>query len=117
MSKNNKPANTSRREFLLKGSMASMSLFMVGSVAQAKSFLNYFGEKPNSKFFGVQIGVITYSFRSMPGSIEQILQYCVDSNINAIELIGDAAEEYAGKPINPRKNGTAHSGTTYAVNG
>jgi sugar phosphate isomerase/epimerase len=105
MPKNNKPANTSRREFLLKGSMASMSLFMVGSVKQAKSFLNYFGEKPNSKFFGVQIGVITYSFRSMPGSIEQVLQYCVDSNISAIELMGDTAEEYAGKPVNPVKMG------------
>ncbi|HEY4875174.1 MAG TPA: hypothetical protein VIH86_06350, partial [Puia sp.] len=105
MPKNNKPANTSRREFLLKGSMASMSLFMAGSVTQTKSFLNYFGEKPNSKFFGVQIGVITYSFRSMPGSIEQVLQYCVDSNISAIELMGDTAEEYAGKPVNPVKMG------------
>jgi sugar phosphate isomerase/epimerase len=54
--------------------------------------------KPNSKINGVQIGVITYSFRSMPGSIEQILKYCIDCNINAIELMGDAAEAYAGAP-------------------
>jgi sugar phosphate isomerase/epimerase len=54
--------------------------------------------KPNSKINGVQIGVITYSFRSMPGSIEQLLQYCLACNINAIELMGDAAEKYAGAP-------------------
>jgi sugar phosphate isomerase/epimerase len=105
MPKNYKLENSSRREFLLKGSMATMSLLMVGSVTKARSFLNYFQKKPDSKFFGVQIGVITYSFRSMPGSIEQVLQYCVDSNINAIELIGDVAEEYAGKPVNPVKMG------------
>ncbi|MEJ7677082.1 MAG: hypothetical protein WKG06_04235 [Segetibacter sp.] len=58
---------------------------------------------PNSKFFGVQIGVITYSFRSMPGNAEQVLKYITDSGISAIELMGDAVEEYAGKPVNPVK--------------
>jgi hypothetical protein len=31
--------------------------------------------KPNSIFGGVQIGTITYSFRSLPSSAE-VLQYC-----------------------------------------
>ncbi|MCO5934369.1 hypothetical protein NAF17_02355 [Mucilaginibacter sp. RB4R14] len=39
---------------------------------------------------GVQIEVITYSFRSMPGTAEDLLKYCIDCNINAIELMGDA---------------------------
>lgn len=99
--KNNNTQNQSRREFLLKGSMASVGLLMAGSAAWAKPFL--FAGKPGSKFFGVQIGVITYSFRSMPGNAEQQLKYITDSGISAIELMGDAVEEYAGKPVNPFK--------------
>ncbi len=37
----------------------------------------------------------------MPGSVEQVLQYIVDSGISAIELMGDNVEDYAGKPANP----------------
>lgn len=69
--------------------LASKSVFAAGSLFQSK---------PNSVINGVQIGVITYSFRSMPGSAEQLLKYCLECNINAIELMGDAAEAYAGKP-------------------
>ena len=56
--------------------------------------------KPNSNFDGVQIGVITYSYRSMPGAndAEALLKYIVDSGISAIELMGPAAEIYAGSP-------------------
>jgi sugar phosphate isomerase/epimerase len=54
--------------------------------------------KPNSKFNGVQIGAITYSFRSMPCNAEQILKYCLEANISAIELMGATAEEFAGAP-------------------
>ncbi len=102
MTSNKKTTNyTSRRDFLLKGSMASLGLMMAGSAAWSKSFA--FGDKPDSKFAGVQIGVITYSYRSMPGSVQQVLQYIVDSGISAIELMGDAVEDYAGKPANPVK--------------
>lgn len=55
-------------------------------------------DKPNSKFSGVQIGTITYSFRSLPGSAEQTLQYCVNSGVSAIELMGDVVEDFAGCP-------------------
>ena len=98
---NNNAKNQSRREFLVKGSIASVGLLMTGSLVWSKPFL--FDPKPDSKFFGVQIGVITYSYRSMPGNAEQILQDVVESGISAIELMGDVAEEYAGKPINPVK--------------
>lgn len=37
-------------------------------------------------------------FRSMPGSMEQLLQYRIQCNINAIELMGQPAEAYAGMP-------------------
>lgn len=98
---NNKPDNQSRRSFLAKGSMASLALFMRVPAVWSKPFL--FAGDPDSKFLGVQIGVITYSFRSMPGNVEQILKYITDSGISAIELMGDAVEDYAGKPVNPVK--------------
>ena len=56
-------------------------------------------QKPNSKFGGVQVGAITYSYRTMPDqSLEAILNYTVQSGINSIELLGDAVERYAGRP-------------------
>ncbi len=55
----------------------------------------------NSNFGGVQIGAITYSWRSMPGSAEDVLQYCLDSGISSIELMGNVAEEFAGIPAGP----------------
>ncbi|NOR75933.1 MAG: TIM barrel protein [Draconibacterium sp.] len=54
-----------------------------------------------SKFGGVQIGVITYSWRSMPGTAEDILKYCVEGGISSLELMGNVAEEYAGIPVMP----------------
>lgn len=100
----------SRRKFLQQGSLASLALFCAGKTGWAKDPFPVAG--PDSKFKGVQVGVITYSFRSMPGKPEQLLQYCIDSNISAVELMGDSIEDYAGKPVNtfkmpPRVNGQA----------
>jgi sugar phosphate isomerase/epimerase len=59
-------------------------------------------KKPNSNFDGVQIGVISYSWRSMPkGTAADILGYCLQSGISSIELMGDAVEQYAGIPSMP----------------
>jgi sugar phosphate isomerase/epimerase len=59
-------------------------------------------DKPDSNFNGVQIGVISYSWRSMPaGGAEDILRYCLESGISSIELMGSVAEEYAGIPPSP----------------
>ena len=54
--------------------------------------------RPNSIFGGVQIGTITYSFRSLPSSAEQVLQYCLDCGISGVELMSNVAESYAGAP-------------------
>jgi len=40
--------------------------------------------RPNSTFGGVQIGTITYSFRSLPSSAEETLKYCLDCGISGI---------------------------------
>jgi sugar phosphate isomerase/epimerase len=54
--------------------------------------------KPDSVFGGVQIGTITYSFRSLPSSADEVLKYCLDCGISAIELMSNVAESYAGAP-------------------
>jgi sugar phosphate isomerase/epimerase len=57
--------------------------------------------KPNSQFHGVQIGAITYSFRALPGSAEEVLKYCLDCGISAVELMSNVPESYAGAPAPP----------------
>ena len=91
----------SRRQFLQQTALASLGCIFIGKSGMAATPFGMISDKPNSLINGVQIGAITYSFRSLPGSAEQLLQYCLDANISAIELMGDAIEEYAGAPKNP----------------
>jgi sugar phosphate isomerase/epimerase len=52
--------------------------------------------RPNSLINGVQVGTITYSYRSMPDqSAEATLKYVVASGISAIELMGGPVNAYA----------------------
>jgi len=104
-----KTINVSRRHFIGTGMLAAAGIALTSKGAFAKSI--FATAKPNSKINGVQIGVITYSFRSMPGSIQQILQYCIQCNINDIELMGEAAEAYAGAPA---RDGSADYATKLA---
>lgn len=88
-----------RREFLQKSALGIAGLvtapsWLQGAPALIKSF-----NKPDSLINGVQVGCITYSFRSMPDqSAEATLKYVVDSGISSIELMGDPAESFAGMP-------------------
>jgi sugar phosphate isomerase/epimerase len=91
-----KEQNDSRRRFIRTSMLAAAGMALASKASFASSI--FAADKPNSKINGVQIGVITYSFRSMPSSAEQLLQYCLECNINDIELMGEAAEAYAGAP-------------------
>ena len=99
----------SRREFgklALAGvpaaAWAGRSGLMLEALAQSK---------PNSLINGVQIGVITYSFRSMPDqSAEATLKYILDSGISAIELMGGPVESFAGAPSAAGRGGGAGRG-------
>jgi len=71
---------------------------VAASATMSKYALGSSEGKPNSNFNGVQIGAITYSFRSMPGSAEDILKYARQCGLNSIELMGDPAEKFAGVP-------------------
>jgi sugar phosphate isomerase/epimerase len=78
----------SRRSFLgTTAAIAASSMMPKFATAAAK---------PNSKFNGVQIGIITYSYRSLPGSAEEILKYVTECGISSIELMGGTAEQFAG---------------------
>ena len=55
--------------------------------------------KPNSKFGGVQVGInVPYSFRGMPGSADDILQYMTQLNLSAAELRLQPVEAFLGAP-------------------
>jgi len=56
-----------------------------------------------SEYQGVKIGVITYSWRSMPSSPADIIKYCKQTGINSLELMGNIAEDYAGSPAGPAR--------------
>lgn len=86
----------SRRKFIA-GSATLAGAAFTSNIIGAPALIRNLG-KPNSLFKGVQIGTITYSFRSMPTSAEQVLQYCIDANVSAIELMGPTAEAFAGAP-------------------
>lgn len=88
----------SRRQFIGKSTAAVAGLGLASSsLWAAPAIIRNLG-KPNSKFNGVQIGTITYSFRSLPSDAEQILKYCLESNVSAIELMGNTGEAFAGAP-------------------
>lgn len=108
-----KNISLSRREFIGKTAIAVTGIaFTSHAVMGAPAVLRNLG-KPNSKFNGVQIGTISYSFRSLPCNAEQLLKYCIDCNISGIELMGNTAEAFAGAPhtsTEPRPPGAPGGG-------
>ena len=71
----------------------------IGKIAVAASGgARLLAAKPNSVIGGVRIGIITYSFRALPSSADDVLKYCLDCGISAIELMSNVAESYAGAP-------------------
>jgi len=92
-----KKDTVSRRDFITRSAIATTGLLIAQSGFSAPTILKNLG-KPNSKINGVQIGAITYSFRSLPTSAEQVLKYLQDCDISAIEMMGTTAEAFAGAP-------------------
>ncbi len=94
--------NVSRRKFIGTSATLVAGTALAGPTLFGSTWARSRALTPNSIIGGVQIGVITYSFRSMPDqSAEATLDYVLDCGINAIELMGDPAESFAGKPENP----------------
>jgi sugar phosphate isomerase/epimerase len=93
----NQKNTLSRRSFI--GAAAALA----ASSAIPKFSLAAGAAKPNSKFNGAQIGVITYSYRSMPGTAEDLLKYLIKCGISSIELMGGPVEQFAGAPSGGRR--------------
>lgn len=95
----------SRRKFLRTSSKVATGLALYKPLMGAPAIIkNLF--QPDSVIKGVQIGVITYSFRSMEDqSAEATLKYILDSGISAVELMGGPAESFAGMPEAPVDRG------------
>ena len=95
--------SVTRREFG-KLAMASVPATLIGDRALAGVLAQ--SSRPSSLINGVQIGVITYSYRAMPEQgADAVLRYVQESGINAVELMGSAIETYAGAPAMPRRPG------------
>ena len=75
--------------------MVMVIAFMTGCSGSSKK------SDTESEYQGVQIGVITYSWRSMPSSPQDIINYCKQTGISSLELMGNIAESFAGAPEGP----------------
>jgi sugar phosphate isomerase/epimerase len=87
----------SRRRFLeTSASAAALALipfnhsFAIGQSAK----------KPNSKINGVQLGLTTYCYRSIPHNLEEVLQYVLTSGVSTLEM-RSVLEEGLGIPQAP----------------
>ena len=79
-----KKSTISRRKFLGTTAAAAAG---ISFVPVNYSFTNgRQRKKPNSKVAGVQLGLTTYSYREIPHSLEQVLQYVLKADINALEM-------------------------------
>jgi sugar phosphate isomerase/epimerase len=93
-----KNEDISRRKFLGTTALAAAGITLLSKQSfGVPAFIENLG-KPNSLFKGVQIGAVSYSWRDLPSNPEQVLQYCIDSNISAVELMGPTIEEALGIP-------------------
>ena len=94
-----------RRSFLatISRSLAVIALTSPAVFASPSYIPNLFNSK--STINGVQLGVISYSFREMTDqSAEAILQYIKECGVNGVELMGETAESFLGSPENKIDN-------------
>ena len=87
--------DASRRRFLRTAAAAAASTLLPGSAFGA---VRFGGRRTVA---GVQLGAISYSFRTIPNSAEEILDYMLDLGLDTVELMGGPAEQYAGAPAGP----------------
>ncbi len=76
----------------------------IGKLALTAVPLAALAAKPESKYGGVQVGTISYSFREMPepNNCEALLKHMTDLGLNGIELMNAPAETFAGAPVAQR---------------
>jgi sugar phosphate isomerase/epimerase len=87
----------SRRRFLgTTASAAALALIPFShSFAAGKNI-----KKPNSRIHGVQLGLTTYCYRSIPHNLDEVLEYVLASGVNSLEM-RSVLEEGLGIPQGP----------------
>jgi sugar phosphate isomerase/epimerase len=90
--RNKMKRQVTRREFIGSAAAVAACTMMPGYVLGQRA------SKPNSNFNGVQIGAITYSFRSIPSSADDILGYLVKCGLSSCEMMYGPVEQFAGAP-------------------
>jgi sugar phosphate isomerase/epimerase len=81
----------------------------LGKIALAAIPLARLQAKVNSKFGGVQIGAITYSFRDGTNDLDAIIKAMVQIGLSEAELMSNHAEAAAGAPSPPRGGGAGRA--------
>lgn len=84
----------------MKKQIVSGSILVLGLILLSTELLQA-QSRINSEYNGVQVGVITYSYRDMRLDVEGTLQACLESGISTIELMGTGVEDYLGAPKSP----------------
>lgn len=75
-----------------------------GLFTAARPLLAAAGEKPNSKFAGVQIGInVPYSFANATMSGDEVLENCVQLGLSGVELRTQPVEAFLGAPAKAPK--------------
>ena len=95
-----KNTNISRRRFLGTAAAATLLTAVPFNISYSAAPGR---KKPNSKVGGVQLGVTTYSYGSMPHKVDEVIEYLLFAGVNSIEL-RNVAEEDLGIPQIARKS-------------
>jgi len=96
-----KNSKISRRKFLGSAAAAAAAAFAV--VPFNYSFaIGTQDKKPNSKVAGVQLGLTTYCYRSIPHSVEECLGYILQAGVSSVEM-RSVLEESLGLPQGPSR--------------
>jgi len=82
----------SRRRFIGTAAVAAASSIIPLNFSFASGI-----KKPKSKVNGVQLGLTTYSYRSISRSLEEVLEYTLKAGVNALEM-RSVLEEGLGIP-------------------
>lgn len=114
MNEQHRSGTVSRRDFgkVIVGAVPALGLASAFGGGRLDAFTQMAGmARPNSLINGVQIGTITYSFRSMPEqSAEAMLKYAIASGISAVELMGQSIQTSLGMPSRGGGAGGARAG-------
>ena len=91
------------KRMMLRSTSAMMIAAMVLALGMTACSGSGSRTETKEEYKGVQLGAITYSWRSMPSTPADLIKYCQQAGITSLELMGNVAEEYVGAPAGPAR--------------